>query len=97
MTAVKRTLGLLLAGFPDHRSRLEQVVAEGDAVVVRWTATGTHEGEYLGIAATGREATWTGIDVFRIDCGRIAEVWSEADGIGLLRQLGALPDIAVTP
>ena len=88
--ASRRVLGALLGAFPDVRHTVEEAVAEGDLVALRWTATGTHEGEFQGIAPTGREATWTGINVFRIECGRIAEVWSETDGLGRLQQLGVV-------
>ena len=84
-------LSALLTGFPDVMQTVEQVVAEGDLVAVRFTSTGTQTGELQGLAATGRTATWTGINVFRIECGRIAEVWTEVDGLGRLQQLGVLP------
>jgi len=81
----------LLVGFPDLRYRVEQAITEDDLVVLRWTATGTQEGEFQGRPPTGREATWTGIAIFRVECGRIAEIWREADALGRLRQLGAMP------
>ncbi len=88
--AVKTVLDALLAGFPDVRHTIEQVIASDDFVVTRWQAEGTHEGEFQGYAATGTPVTWTGINIFRIECGRIAEEWSEVDGLGRLRQLGLL-------
>lgn len=80
-----------LAAFPDVRIVPDQLVAEGDHVVSRWTATATHQGDFFGIAPTGRRVTWTGIQLFRLECGKIAESWSEADQLGLRQQLGALP------
>jgi len=59
--------------------------------VVRYTNTATHQGEYAGIAPTGREVAWTGIIVFRIECGRIIETWAEWDRLGLLQQLQTNP------
>ncbi len=94
---VRRILAVLLAGFPDARFCVEQAITEGDLVVLRWTATGTHEGEFQGLEPTGEQATWTGINVFRVECGRMAEVWSDVDGLGRLRQLGALPDPTSRP
>lgn len=91
--AVKAVLGALLDGFPDVQHTVEQVIAKDDTVVTRWTATGTHEGEFQGYAPSGRPVTWTGINIFRIECGRIAEEWSELDGIGRLAQFEA----AATP
>ena len=85
-----------LAAFPDIRFTVEQIVGEGDLVVSRWTATGTQTGHFFDIAPTGTAVEWTGINVFRIACGRIAESWGQADHLGLRRQLGALPP-AATP
>ena len=95
--AVGRVLGALLEGCPDVRFRVEQAITEGDLVVLRWTATGTHRGAFQGLEPTGREATWTGITIFRVECGRIAEVWSEVDGLGRLRQLGVRQAPTATP
>lgn len=91
----KGVLGTLLAGFPDVRHTVDDAVAEGDLVALRWTATGTHDGEFQGHAATGREATWTGINLYRFECGKIAQVWSETDGLGRLQQLGIAPEPAI--
>jgi steroid delta-isomerase-like uncharacterized protein len=88
--AVKTVLGALLTGFPDVKHTIESVVTDDDLVVIRWTATGTQTGEFQGIAPTGKQATWTGINIFRIECGKIAEEWSELDGIGRLQQLGVM-------
>lgn len=92
--AVKTVLGALLTGFPDVRHTIEQTIANDDLVVVRWTAEGTQTGEFQGHAPSGQRATWTGINIFRIECGRIAEEWSEVDGVGRLRQLGLIAEPA---
>jgi steroid delta-isomerase-like uncharacterized protein len=91
--AVKRVLGALLTGFPDVHHTVEDVIAEGDEVVIRWSAEGTHQGELQGYAPTGKHVTWTGINIFRIECGKIAEEWSELDGLGRVAQIEA----AATP
>jgi predicted ester cyclase len=85
--------------FPDLRFTVDLVAAEGDLAATVWTATGTQTGEWQGIAPTGKEVTWTGINVFRIACGKIAESWGEADHIGLRAQLGAtdVPSIPAPP
>lgn len=93
--AVNQALGALLTGFPGARFTVDQVIADGDVVAVRWTGRGTHQAEFLGVAPTGNLVEWTGINVYRITCGQIVEGWSEADGLGILRQVGALP--AATP
>ena len=92
--AFAERLGRFLAAFPDFAIRIDQLVAEGDLVASRWTATATHEGEWLDIAPTGNHVEYTGVNLFRIACGRIAEAWGEADHLGLLRQIGGLPELA---
>ncbi len=80
-----------LAAFSDFRHQVIDQIAEGDRVVTRMAASGRHTGEFLGIPATGKEVTMTGIAVHRIADGKIAEHWSEVDGFGLFQQLGAFP------
>jgi steroid delta-isomerase-like uncharacterized protein len=77
--------------FPDLRVTTEDLIAEGDRVVLRWSARGTHEGELAGIPATGKQVTLKGIDILRIENGRIAERWAEYDNLGLMQQLGVVP------
>jgi steroid delta-isomerase-like uncharacterized protein len=79
------------AAFPDRQWAVEAVVAEGDTVVVRWTATGTHAGELAGIPATGRRVRVAGVTIFRVAGGVVREWWRVADDLGMLQQLGALP------
>ena len=90
---------LFFTAFPDLGFTVDLVVAEEDLVATHWTATGTHRGEWQGIAPTDREVTWQGINIFRFECGLIVESWGSADHLGLLRQLGAveLPAAMATP
>jgi len=90
-------LEALLTGFPDLTETMDEVISAGDTVVVRWTATGTHAGEFQGAAPTGKAATWTGITIFEIGCGRISRVVTELDALGRLEQLGLAPVPAATP
>jgi steroid delta-isomerase-like uncharacterized protein len=69
---------------------IEDEVAEGDKVVVRWTFRGKHSGEYLGAKPTGKEVVATGMNLFRLADGKIAEVWVESDDLGELQQLGVV-------
>lgn len=92
--AFNERLNRFLTAFPDFAIRVELLVAEGDLVVSYWTATATQEGEWLGIPAGGTQVEYTGVNFFRIACGRIVESWGEADHLGLLRQLGGVPDVA---
>ena len=79
------------AAFPDLEFVIEDTIAEGERVAVRWSAHGTHRGRLRGFAPTGVRATSTGISISRWKGGRIAEVWVEWDNLGLARQIGAAP------
>lgn len=76
-----------LAAFPDLRYSFDLFVVQDDIVVERYTATGTQEGPLGDLPPSGQTATWTGINIFRIECGRIVEVWSEVDALGRNAQL----------
>jgi steroid delta-isomerase-like uncharacterized protein len=75
-------------GFPDWHSDLHDLIAEGDIVVERFTASGTHRGEAMGVAPTGKVVSLPGINIFRVQDGRIVERWGRLDELGLFRQLG---------
>jgi steroid delta-isomerase-like uncharacterized protein len=77
--------------FPDIAATLHEVVAQDDLVAARYTLEGTHRGPFAGVPATGRRVTLSGIAIFRLAAGRIAEGRGCADFYGLLQQLGALP------
>jgi steroid delta-isomerase-like uncharacterized protein len=72
---------------PDLHVELDQLIAEGDLVAARWTATGTHSAELAGVPATGRAVRWSGTDVYRVADGRVAEWWRNDDSAWLLAQL----------
>lgn len=78
-------------GFPHLQSTIEDLIAEGDKVAVRWTLRSRHEGDYSGIPATGKDVTLTGIAIYRVADGKLAEAWLESDALGFLQQLGAVP------
>ena len=88
---LKEVFGRLLSAFPDLRVTVEDLIAEGDKVVARDTVTGTHRGEYMGIAPTGKSITYNEIFIVRLEDGRIAETWGVVDVLSQLRQLGAMP------
>lgn len=79
--------------FSDVRITIDHVIAEGDMAAARLTIHAKHTGEFWGIAPTGKEIKLTGIHMYRIEDGKIAEAWSEEDLLGLLQQLGAVPAI----
>ncbi len=76
------------SAFPDMRLTIEDLIAEGDEVVHRWTVRGTHRGELMGIPPTGKQVTVTGTSVDRIQNGRIMASWVNWDALGMLEQFG---------
>ena len=76
-----------------QRWTVEDVVAEGDKVAARWTSTGTHTGDFMATAATGRAFTVAGVDFYRITDLKMAEHWHVVDMLGLMQQLGLLPNL----
>lgn len=90
----KQFVGMYRAAFPDLHISLENEVAEGDMVVVRWVARGTHGGELMGIPATGKPITVTGITMARANSsGKFEEAWVNLDTLGMLQQLGVIPSM----
>ena len=77
---------------PDLTYTVDDQVAEGDKVVTRYTASGTHEGEFFGVAPTGNRIEMTGITIDRFEEGRLIEEWPEYDLLGAMRQVGAIPE-----
>jgi steroid delta-isomerase-like uncharacterized protein len=82
------------SAFPDIKITIEEQIAEGDLVVTRWIGTGTHKGELMGIAPTGKGTTVTGVTIDKIKDGKIVESWNNWDTLGLMRQLGVVPEMA---
>ena len=77
--------------FPDTHLTIEDQIAEGDMVVSRLTATGTHQGPLMGIPPSGKRVTITGTTILRYASGKVAEAWYEYDALGMLQQIGAIP------
>jgi steroid delta-isomerase-like uncharacterized protein len=89
--AAKASMTGYRTAFPDMQFTIEDQFDSGDEVVTRWSARGTHQGDLMGIPATGKQATVTGITIDRIEGSRIAESWTNWDTLGLMQQLGAIP------
>ena len=88
---MKQYYMIYLTAFPDAHYTVEDQIAEGDKVVTRWTARGTHKGELMGIPATGKQGTVTGIGIVRFEGGKLVEAWTEFDALGMMQQLGVVP------
>ncbi len=84
----KQTVIMLTSGVSDLKVTLEDMVAEGDKVAVRWKGSSKHTGEFMGIPPTGKQLSMTGISIIRIEGGNIVEEWGEMDMMGLMQQMG---------
>ena len=91
VAAFRANVAELRAGFPDIRFTIEDLVAEGDRVALRWTWVATHEGRFRGTAPTHKRVTNSGIMIYQLRDGRIVRNWLETDRLGVLQQLGVVP------
>src|SRR5258706_1891742 len=91
IAVAKAFLSMMRGAFPDYHFDIEDLVAEGDKVVARLTVSGTHRGEMMGLAPTGKRVRTLGIEVFRVADGKLAEHWATFDALGMLRQIGMVP------
>jgi steroid delta-isomerase-like uncharacterized protein len=88
---VRQTMTMFLMAFPDLRLTIEEMIAEGDKVVTRWTFRATHQGASLGMPATGKHVTMPGMSLVRLEGGKSVENWVIYDQLSLLQQLGLAP------
>jgi len=86
--AITQVLTRYRSAFPDLHFIIEDMIGEGDKVMTRWTVTGTHQGNLQGIAPTGRQMKLTGISLYRLTDGKVAEEWTNWDTGGMTKQLG---------
>jgi steroid delta-isomerase-like uncharacterized protein len=89
--AMNNVITTCRAAFHDLHLTIDDMMADGDRVACRFTARGVHNGEFMGLPPTGKRIEMTGIEIFRLRDGRIAELWGEANLMGLMRELGILP------
>ena len=88
---VKVLTSMLRSAFPDFKATIDDILAEGDKVVIRMTWSGTQKGEFMGIPATGKSVSFGVIDIIRIAGGKIVEHWGQMDAMRMMQQLGAIP------
>jgi predicted ester cyclase len=89
--AFRQLWAMLLRGLPDLHLTIEDLIAEGDKVVMRASVTGTHQGEYMGVQPTGKSITYSEIFIWRFAGGRITEMWGVVDVFAQMKQLGLIP------
>ena len=87
----KETAMMYRNAFPDVQLSVEDQLAEGDMVATRWIASGTHQGDFMGIAPSGNRVTVSGTSIERIVNGKIEETWDNYDALGMMQQIGAIP------
>ncbi len=92
----KKRVALYRTAFPDLRLTIEDVIAEGQTVMARWSCRGTHKGDLSGIAPTGKQITILGVSIARFTNGKMVEGWVNWDALGLMQQLGVVPELART-
>ena len=90
----KKRATLYRTAFPDLHLTIEDVISEGETVMTRWSCRGTHKGDLNGIAPTGKQFTISGMTVARVSNGKIAESYVNWDALGLMQQLGVVPQLA---
>ena len=88
---MKQALAMIRNAFPDIRLTLDDELAVDGKVVHRWTMSSTHQGEFMGIPATGKNLVWSGISILRLSGGKIVEYWAQSDNMSMMQQLGAVP------
>ena len=91
LEAYKQFLSMYMTAFPDLHFTIEDMIAEGDTVVARFTTRGTHQGNLMGIPPTGKQVSGTGMFIDRLVNGKAVEQWFNGDDLGLLQQLGVIP------
>ncbi len=89
--AFKQTRTMMYGGFPDLHLTIEEIVAEGEKVAERLSARGTHEGECMNVAPTGKRAEWQGQAIFHISEGKVLECRGMPEMLDLMQQIGAVP------
>jgi steroid delta-isomerase-like uncharacterized protein len=89
----KNRAALYRTAFPDIRLTIEDIIAEGETVVARWSCRGTHKGDLGGISPTGKHVTMTGVSMARFTDGKMSEGWVSWDALALMQQLGAVPEL----
>ena len=88
----RHVVNLYHGAFPDAQITVEEQIAEGDRVVTRWSGRGTHQGELLGVHPSGNRVELTGMTINRFSGGKIAETWTNYDALGMMQQIGAIPE-----
>jgi steroid delta-isomerase-like uncharacterized protein len=88
---VKQLTAMMRNAFPDFKATIEDMIAEGDKVVIRMNWSGTQKGEFMGVPPTGKSVSFEVLDIIRVAGGKFVEHWGQMDSMGMMQQLGAAP------
>jgi steroid delta-isomerase-like uncharacterized protein len=91
LVSFKKKVAGFLSIFPDMREDMQDIIGSGDTVATRWVLTGTQQHEFMGIPAAGQTIRIEGMNFYRLQDGRVTDVWTQFDGVALMQQLGAIP------
>jgi steroid delta-isomerase-like uncharacterized protein len=91
LAGFKQKVAGFAAIFPDLEEELQDIIASGDTVATRWVVTGSQQQEFMGIPATGQTIRVEGMNFYRLRDGRVTDIWTQFDGVGMMQQLGATP------
>jgi steroid delta-isomerase-like uncharacterized protein len=91
LAGFKEKVAYFKAIFPDLKEDLQDIIASGDTVATRWVITGSQQREFMGIPASGQTIRVEGMNFYRLNDGRVTDVWTQFDGVAMLQQLGAIP------
>jgi steroid delta-isomerase-like uncharacterized protein len=91
LTGFKQKVAGYTAMFPDLEEELEDIIASGDTVATRWVVTGSLQHEFMGIPAAGQRIRVEGMNFYRLKAGRVTDIWTQSDALGMMQQLGAIP------
>ena len=91
LAGFKQKVAAFKATFPDIGEDLQDIIASGDTVATRWVVTGSLQQEFMGIPATGQRIRVGGTNFYRLEDGRVTDIWAQSDALGMLQQLGAIP------
>jgi steroid delta-isomerase-like uncharacterized protein len=91
LAGFKQKIAYMCSCFPDLEEDLQDAVGDGDTVATRWILTGSQQQEFMGIPASGQKIRIEGMNFYRLKDGRVTDIWTQFDGLGMMQQLGAIP------
>ena len=91
LAGFKEKVAFFKETFPDLKEDLQEIIASGETVATRWVLTGSLQQEFMGIPASGQPIRVEGMNFYRLQDGRVTDIWAQFDGVAMMQQLGAIP------